>query len=832
MLKKLGFAAFVVGAMSVNSVQAGSPKLARLSPPGGQRGTTVEVILQGRYLEKADEVLLYESGITVEAVESLEGEVEIAGRKQKVDTGTQVRVRLKIEEHADLGSHGLRLRTANGLTEYQRFFVSPFPQVLEDEQIRTARNDKRETAKPVELNTTVLGKMDEQVDVDLYKIEAKQGQRISAEIEASRLGVDRGIPDLHIAILDQSGKKLIAADDSALFVQDPIASIVAPKDGTYFVEVRHSIYNAANETYRLHVGTFARPTGLYPAGGPAGEELSVAVLGDPKGAWSTTVKLPAEGSDLRFSAVDTDGVSAPTPNKLRVSPFPNVLESEPNDSAEAVTASPSVLPIAFNGIIEKPGDVDCFRFVAKKGERYKFLALAQAIGSPLDATIWIKQVGPKPGATVRGEISRLNQWGFPPTGGPIRELLDPMIEFTVPVDGEFVLGVEDDRGNGGGDFIYRVEVTPETDAVLTYIPQEAENQFTPQARQAINVPSGGRYNTSISIFNANRPFAGELELVAVGLPDGVAMKAPKITSAMPRVPVVFEAAAGTKLQGKLIDIIVRPVQSAAESTEPATQVASGFRQVIPMNSYNNNDFYLHTHVDRLAIAVTEAAPFSIEVEEPKSALVQNGEMALKFKVVRTDGYDGPVTVAMEWKPNGISAATPTSIKQGQTDGEYLLGTARNATAGSYQVVLTTVSGGDRPGYYDGANRTYVSSKSFNLTVAEPHLDAKFPRASIERGKTANLTARLTHLKPFDGKAKATLTRLPRGVELIEPFREISADDKEVTFTLKATEDCLTGSYQGLTLDVTVTEDGQAVRQLTGYGTLRIDTERGVKAAAK
>ena len=64
------------------------------------------------------------------------------------------------------------------------------------------------------------------------------------------------------------------------------------------------------------------------------------------------------------------------------------------------------------------------------------------------------------------------------------------------------------------------------------------------------------------------------------------------------------------------------------------------------------------------------------------------------------------------------------------------------------------------------------------------------------------------------------------------FREITAEDKEIMFTLKATDECLTGGYQGLTLDLTVTEEGQAVRQLSGYGTLRIDAERGVKAAMK
>jgi hypothetical protein len=69
--------------------------------------------------------------------------------------------------------------------------------------------------------------------------------------------------------------------------------------------------------------------------------------------------------------------------------------------------------------------------------------------------------------------------------------------------------------------------------------------------------------------------------------------------------------------------------------------------VIAMNQYGNNDFYLHTVLDRLPLAVTQSVPFHLEVEEPKSALVQNGEMTLKFRVVREAGYDGPVTVSVE-----------------------------------------------------------------------------------------------------------------------------------------------------------------------------------------
>jgi hypothetical protein len=804
--------------------RAGSPRLSRISPPGGQRGTTVETHFTGRYLDKPQEVMLYGPGIVVESIEEISGDLEVNGRKERVEPGTRVRVRLKVQDDCPLGMHGMRLRTTSGVTDYQRFFVGPFPTMEEDESTQK-RNDKPELAKSVPLNVTVAGRLQEPVDVDLYRVEAKKGQRLSAELEAARLGVERGLPDLHLALLDAQGKPVVAADDSSLHVQDPIVSWIADRDGEFFFAVRHSIYNAANDIYRLHLGTFARPTGVYPAGGRAGETLEVTVLGDPRGRWKQTVTLPSAGTQtFPFAALDGD-VSAPSPNMLRVSSLTNVLESEPNDSSEALASvTASELPIAFNGIIEKPGDVDCFRFQAKKGERFKVHALANALGSPLDPTISISALSGK-GPTQRATDSRLNQLGLPPTGGLNRDTLDPIIDFSAPADGEYVLKVEDDRGNGGDDFVYRVEIEKETDAVLTYVPLEPENQFTPQARQAINVAVGNRYNTTVSVFSTNRAYSGDMELVAIGLPEGVTMTAPRVTAATTRVPVVFEAAAGTPLQGKFFEIHARPVADA-EGKSPS-EFVSGFRQTIAMNSYGNNDYYLHTVVDRLAIAVTEPAPFTLEVETPKSALVQNGEMAIKFRVVRAPGFEGAVTVGMEWRPTGVTGATPVALKADQSEGVFLVSAARNAAAGSNLVTLTCVSGGERPGYNDNANRTYVAAAPFPLKVSEPHVEARFARTSIERGKTAKVVVKLTPLRSFEGTAKATLARLPRGVELVQEFQEIKADDKEVTFTLRATSDCLVGNYQGVTLDLSVEEDGQIVRQLCGSGTLRIDTERGV-----
>ncbi len=51
--------------------------------------------------------------------------------------------------------------------------------------------------------------------------------------------------------------------------------------------------------------------------------------------------------------------------QLRVVDLPNVLENEPNNTIAETTASIS-LPAAFNGIVQQAGDLDHFKFTAKK----------------------------------------------------------------------------------------------------------------------------------------------------------------------------------------------------------------------------------------------------------------------------------------------------------------------------------------------------------------------------------------------------------------------------------------------------------------------------------
>ena len=155
------------------TVHAASPQLTRILPRGGQRGTDVVLTFEGQRLGDAQEVFVYEPGVTVTKVE------QPTDKKQE---GKQVKVTVKIAPDARIGEYQMRLRTATGISELKTFWVGLFPIVEEKEP-----NSDFKTPQAIPLNVTVAGVIDNE-DQDFFVVEAKKGQRLTAEIEGMRLG--------------------------------------------------------------------------------------------------------------------------------------------------------------------------------------------------------------------------------------------------------------------------------------------------------------------------------------------------------------------------------------------------------------------------------------------------------------------------------------------------------------------------------------------------------------------------------------------------------------------------------------------------------------------
>ena len=68
-----------------------------------------------------------------------------------------------------------------------------------------------------------------------------------------------------------------------------------------------------------------------------------------------------------------------------------MIEKEPND--DQAHATPFTAPMALNGVIDKPGDVDHFVFTGKKGQTYDFRLYGRQIRSPLDSVMYLGKKG-------------------------------------------------------------------------------------------------------------------------------------------------------------------------------------------------------------------------------------------------------------------------------------------------------------------------------------------------------------------------------------------------------------------------------------------------------
>jgi hypothetical protein len=437
-------------------------------PRIAQRGTTVEVIIQGKFLEQPQDLIFYKPGIRSLSLETLPNLPNPIGLAHGGRIEEQVKAVLEIDPDCQPGEHPFRLRTNTGLSLLATFHVSPFPVEPETSE----PNDTIATAQRVSLNTTILGK----VDTDVFRVDASPGKRISIEVDCVRLADQHygdAEFDLAIRALDSQGRELGSNDENALHVQDPLLSLIVPdsvSDHQVFIEVRQSVHSPRDIPYCIHIGDFLRPLSAYPAGGQAGKQLDVQLIGDPSGTAHDTLDVP---TSLGTFPVYAD---APSPLSLRSCPYGNILEDRNSEETNVPE-----LPIALNGVIDEPYDTDKFRIHVKKGDKYRVRVYGSALGHPIDPAILIRKApltselasqtsgssSPSGNESIEVEaddadprsLSDRDLFGSSiRSGGGFKDVLDPSVIWEPKSDGDYVLEIRDTSGNGSPSAVYRIEI--------------------------------------------------------------------------------------------------------------------------------------------------------------------------------------------------------------------------------------------------------------------------------------------------------------------------------------------------------------------------------------
>ncbi|GIX50352.1 MAG: hypothetical protein KatS3mg132_546 [Limisphaera sp.] len=481
-----------------------------------------------------------------------------------------VRLRVRIGETVEPGELEIRLAGPAGVSNPLRFCVDRLPEKSEppaqmpnpELERFLARLGRRPdpvvtSGVPVQVELPVI--LNGQIlpgTTDRYTFQARRGQRVVAALQARALipYLADAVPgwfQARLALFDAGGREIAGCDDFR-FDPDPVLMCEIPADGLYTLEVRDALFRGREDfVYRLTLGELPRVTDVFPLGGPLGEPLELELSG-----WNLPVRrvtiptrdlqhglqrvpLRSEGFELGRAWVQLDTL-------------PERLEAEPNDhSAEAPLLQ---LPCVVNGWIDRPGDVDVYRFRGRAGQTVVLEVWARRLGSPLDARLACGGGKDEILATVDDVPD--------PACGWVTHQADPYLRLTLPEDGEYWVRLTEVQGKGGPAHAYRLRIDEaRPDFALRWTPS------------SLTVRPGGVVTGAVHVIRRDG-FEGAIELVLCDGPPGAVLVPSRVPAGTNRMEVRLRVPAGTrrgfwplKLEGRANvagESVVRTVEPAEE----------------------------------------------------------------------------------------------------------------------------------------------------------------------------------------------------------------------------------------------------------------------------
>jgi hypothetical protein len=387
------------------------PTISSVSPRGVARGTTLEMTVEGFNLAKASAIYFDKTGVKgkILRIKELPDQSDIRigsnGTASSIDLGplpprNQVTVEIDIDAEAEIGPVAFRLLTPIGTSPEGKFLIEPYYGESPDRE----PNNTPEQAFETYLPTILVGDISKSGDVDYYKINVKDGERLVFENGGMFLGSTLQ-PLVTILREDQSVVKEFGyrgGSDRVSFTHK------FDKGGAYYIRVSdYEESGRASNFYRIKVGNFPLVTSAYPLGLQKGktEEIAlkgwdldsnkIAVKGEPNAGQQDSLMLrPAAAGGKTFNEV-----------KLAVGRDPEILSAGKNTSLS--TAQPIATPATINGKITAPvnnlATENYYKFHARKNEKLVLEVTARRLGSELDSLIEILDARGKPVevATVR-----------------------------------------------------------------------------------------------------------------------------------------------------------------------------------------------------------------------------------------------------------------------------------------------------------------------------------------------------------------------------------------------------------------------------------------------
>ncbi len=395
---------------------AAPPTLKHFFPPGGQRGTSVEVTASGSFETWPVQYWVDRPGITATS---------------EKDKG---KLKVQIADDAEPGTYWMRMYQADGASSLCPFVVGTVAEVNEVEP-----NGGLKEGQAIEGPTVVNGRLGKSGDVDAFRLDLKAGQTLVAALDANHA---LGSPmDAVMQLCNAAGFTIEQNDDAR--GTDPMIVWNVPADGTYYVRLfafpatpNSTIgFSGSNDyVYRLTLTTQAYVDHALPLAARHDQEQELTLFGWnlADGKQSVTIQGPSTRRPATLFASDAANTVS----------IPVVNESCTVAAAEASVKQPQPvqLPTVISGRVEAEGDEDAFRFAAKKGDKLLFRAESDALGFLLDPLLTLVDSTGK----VIGEVDDTSRQR------------DCELAVTIPADGDYDLRIRDLHRHGGLRYVYRI----------------------------------------------------------------------------------------------------------------------------------------------------------------------------------------------------------------------------------------------------------------------------------------------------------------------------------------------------------------------------------------
>lgn len=486
----------VLAVASTARGQVSYPMVMSLKPIAIQVGTTSECEVQSRYtMLGAYRVFVSGAGVAGEVVPpETPKEPPKAGEKPK--DLTKLKVKFTVAADALPGVREFRLATPNGASTVGQLVV-----VRDSVIVESADNNTAEKAQAVAFPAALCGAIEKVEDFDFFKFTVTAGQSLSFHVRCQRL--QDKIHDLQahadpILFLRDPQGGVLAMSDNAFFA-DPFLTYHFERAGEYLIELRDVRYHG-NVYWEYCVEVNSRPfvTGTFPKAVRAGTETSLELSGILlPGDAKASIKIPDGTPNGTVYAPLALGEQVSQPVPFYVTDLPTFLEPA-GDNNSPMSAATVEIPQVISGRIEVEADLDCYSFVAKKGEKFTFEVIARRHLSNLDS--FIRILNDKGQPLREDDDGRFGRLTFADT------FLDG---WEAPADGTFTIEVRDVHLRGGPGYEYALQIT------------RTQPSFELQLDTDKTLLTPGLSGAIFARVVRKHGFTGEVQLHIDGLPPGV-----------------------------------------------------------------------------------------------------------------------------------------------------------------------------------------------------------------------------------------------------------------------------------------------------------------------